>query len=266
MAIITNPEKLKNLKYSCRILMSAFHHAGNMIKAGVSCGDINDFVESFIRSYDAVPSFLNYGSGGIGPFKYSVCISINDEVVHGIAPKDKIIPDNSLVKLDMGVNYKGMFSDSAKTYIVGKVDDRALKLVEVCEQALYKGINVVKAGAKVGDIGYAINTFVQEHGFGNVEDLGGHGVGIAVHEPPFIPHVGQRGKGPTLMENQVICIEPMLTMGSGDVTYDETRNDGWTVRTADGSLAAHFEHELLITKKGFEILTQISENDILPIK
>jgi methionyl aminopeptidase len=265
MAIITDKQELENLRYSCRILMSAFEHAGKMVVAGKSCGEINQFVTEFVRSYGGEPSFLNYGSGGMGPFKYAVCISINDEVVHGIAPFDKIIPNNSLVKLDMGVNYKGSFSDSAKTYIVGTVSDEAKKLVEVCEASLQKGMNAVKAGAKVGDIGFAINEYVKQFGFGNVEELGGHGVGRAVHEPPFIPHIGKKGKGSTLMENQVICIEPMLTLGSSEVSFDETKADGWTVRTKDGNLAAHFEHEILITKKGFEILTEISQDQILPI-
>lgn len=265
MAIITDKQELENLRYSCRILMSAFDHASKLIFAGQSCGEINKFITDFIRSYGGEPSFLNYGNGGVGPFKYAVCISINDEVVHGIAPFSKIIPDNSLVKLDMGVNYKGSFSDSAKTYVVGSVSDEALKLVDVCKKSLDEGIKVLKAGAKVGDIGFAINEYVKQFGFGNVEDLGGHGVGRAVHEPPFIPHVGKKGKGSTLMENQVICIEPMLTLGSPIVTFDETTTDGWTVRTKDKSLAVHFEHEILITKKGYEILTEIKPEDILPV-
>lgn len=266
MSIITDKQELENLRYSCRILMSAFEHASNMIKPGVSCGEIDKFVTEFIRSYGGEPSFLNYGNGGLSPFRYAVCVSINDEVVHGIAPVDKIIPNNSLVKLDIGVNYKGSFSDSAKTYIIGEVSLDAKRLVEACEKSLYEGIKVVKAGCKVGDIGFAIDKYVQTTGFGSVDALGGHGVGRGVHEMPFIPHSGRRGKGPTLMENKVICIEPMLTLGSPEVEFDNTPEDGWTVRTLDGSLSAHFEHEILITRKGCEILTILKDGELLPIK
>ena len=265
MAIITDKQELENLKYSCRILMSAFHHASDWIKPGVSCGEINRKVESFMRKHGGIPSFLNYGSGGLGPYKYAICLSINDEVVHGIAPDNKIIPENGLIKLDMGVNFKGSFSDSARTYIVGDVPENAKKLVEVCNESLLRGIAVLKDGAKVGDIGHAIDSYVKQFGFGNVEGLGGHGCGRKVHEPPFIPHMGKRGSGPRLSENQVICIEPMLTIGSSDVITDNTAADGWTIRTIDGSWAAHSEHEILITKKGYEILTDIKIEDILPL-
>jgi methionyl aminopeptidase len=265
MAIITDKNELDNLRYSCRILMSAFHHAAAWIKPGMSCGELNKNIDDFMRKYGGIPSFLNYGSGGLGPYKYAICLSINDEVVHGIAPYDKIIPENGLIKLDMGVNYKGSFSDSARTYIVGNVSAAAKKLVEVCDQSLLEGINVLKAGAKVGDIGAAIDNYVKQFGFGNVENLGGHGCGRAVHEAPFIPHMGRKGTGARLNENQVICIEPMLTLGSPDVKTDNTAKDGWTIKTVDGSWAAHSEHEILITKKGYEILTQIEDKDILPL-
>jgi methionyl aminopeptidase len=266
MAIIQSSEDLKKLKYSCLILMSAFHHVSKHIKAGVACGVINDFADKFIRSYGAIPSFLNVDDSGSKPYKYAVCISINDEVAHGIAPMDKIIPDNCILTLDMGANYQGLFSDSAMTYIVGEVDERTKKLVEVAKEAMWKGINKVKAGAKLGDIGFAIDSYVQKEGFGNVRVLGGHGVGYSVHEEPFVAHQGMPGKGQRLFENQVICIEPMITNGGHDVFFDDSNDDGWTVRTKDKSWVAQFEHEVLVTKKGFEVLTEFDEKELLPIK
>lgn len=261
MAIMKTPQDLENLRHSCKILMSTFKWTSKLLKAGADCGDINHFAIDYIRKNGGEPSFLNYNG-----FKYGVCISINDEVVHGIAPKGKLIPDNSIVKLDMGVIYKGMFSDSARTYIVGKVDEKVEQLVTNTDKALWEGIKEVKNGVRVGDIGFAIDTFAKKHGYGNVYELGGHGVGYAVHEPPFIAHQGQKNKGAKLFENQVICIEPMFTLGSGDVDFDKTKEDGWTVRTSDGSLAAHAEHTILITKKGYEVLTDIPEQDLLPLE
>jgi methionyl aminopeptidase len=267
MAIIKSKEDLENLKHSCRILMSCFHHLEKLVAANVDCGVLDDFAHKFIASYDAVPSFYKYGQGHNGnSFQYALCISINEEVVHGIANSGKILPDNSIVKLDMGVNYKGMFSDSAKTVVIGKISDKAQQMIKVNQECLMEGIKIVKAGIKTGDIGHTIDSYVKKYGFGNVYDLGGHGVGYAVHEPPFIPHQGKANQGSRLFENQAICIEPMLTLGTSEVVFDQTKQDGWTVRTKDNSLASHFEHTLLVTKKGHEILTQIDESNILPIK
>jgi methionyl aminopeptidase len=258
MAIIRTQEDLQNLRYSCRILASCHYHIAKLIKAGADCGQIDKFADSFIRKYQGVPSFTNYQG-----YKYSTCISINDEVVHGIAPSGKIIPDKSIVSVDMGVKYKGMFADCARSYIVGEVDQNVQLLRDTADEALNQGIKAVKAGARIGDIGYAIQSYVDKFGFGNLEDYGGHGVGYAIHEPPFIPHQGKKNTGPRLFENQVICIEPMLTIGSNEVYVDP--KDKWTVKTVDGSLAAHSEDEILVTKNGYEILTRIEEKDVLPV-
>jgi methionyl aminopeptidase len=259
MAILKNNQDLENLKYSCRILMSCYEHLEDMLRPGISASELDDFAIKFIRSYDAEPSFLGYQG-----FGYALCTSVNNEVVHGLSNKDKIIPDNSLVSLDLGVVYKGMFSDSAKTFVLGDVPTAAIKLVEKTEMALMEGIKTVKAGKKIGDIGFAINQVAQKNGLGNVLDLGGHGVGYAVHESPFIMNSGRQGVGATLFENQVIAIEPMFTLGSNGVDFDESTSDGWTVRTSDGSLSAHFEHTVLVTKKGHEILTIIEKDQVLP--
>ena len=260
MAIIQSKTDLENLRYSCRILMSCFEHTGKLVKGGADCGEINAFAINFMRKYGGEPSFLNYDG-----YKYGVCISIDNEVAHGIAPFGKKIPDKSIVKLDMGVIYKGMFSDSCITYVVGKVEPKIVEFVNNTKTAMMAGVNVVKAGARLGDIGSAVDSVAKEHGYGNVSALGGHGVGYEVHGAPFVANQGVKGKGERLFENQVICIEPMLTMGKGDVIFDNKKSDGWTVRTRDNSIVAQFEHEVLVTKKGFEILTQIDEKDILPL-
>jgi methionyl aminopeptidase len=261
MAIIKNPDELANLRYSCRILMSCFEHVGKMVRAGVSCGDIDDFAIKFIRSYGGEPSFLGYDG-----FKYAVCSSINDEVAHGISPKSKIIPDNSLVKLDMGVNYKGMFSDSCRSYVVGTIDPKYIQMKDDNLQIILDTIKIVKTGTKLGDIGHNIDSFARAKGYGNVYELGGHGVGREVHEKPFVAHQGKKGTGIRLQENEVICIEPMFTAGKSDVIFDRTSSDGWTVKTKDGSWCAQHEHEILVTKNGSEILTLIKPADVLPIK
>jgi methionyl aminopeptidase len=258
MAILKNSTDLENLKHSSLILMSCFSYLESLVKPGISAGELDRAAISFIRKHGGEPSFLGYNG-----FKYALCTSINNEVVHGVSTDEKIIPNNSLVSLDLGVVYKGMYSDSAKTYIVGEVSQKAKELVIGTEHALLEGIRHIKAGSRIGDLGYAINNVAKKQGLGNVLELGGHGVGYAVHEEPFIQHSGLPGKGPRLFENQVIAIEPMFTTGSGDVDFDETTNDGWTVRTSDGSLSAHFEHTILVTKKGCEVLTDISKEKFL---
>jgi methionyl aminopeptidase len=258
MAIIKNPTDLENLKHSSLILMSCFAYLESLLKPGISAGELDRAATEFIRKHGGEPSFLGYNG-----FKYALCTSINTEVVHGLSNDEKLIPDNSLVSFDLGVVYKNMYSDSAKTYIVGQVSDEAKKLVEATEKSLLEGIKKIRAGNKTGDIGYAVNGVAKKHGLGNVLELGGHGVGYAVHEEPFISHSGLPGKGVRLFENQVIAVEPMFTLGSGDVDFDETREDGWTVRTSDNTLAAHFEHTILITKKGCEVLTDIPQEKLL---
>jgi methionyl aminopeptidase len=258
MAILKSPEDLENLKHSCLILMSCFAKLEPMLKPGISAGELNKVALEYIRSKGGEPSFLGHQG-----YKYALCVSVNDEVVHGIPDPEKIIPDNSIVSLDMGVIYKGMFSDAAKTYVVGEVPDKIKELVEVTNTACWAGIKILKSGARVGDIGAAVNAEAKKHGFGNVVELGGHGVGYAVWEEPFISHVGTQGKGARLFENQAICIEPMFTLGNNQVVFDQTIKDGWTVRTKDHSWAAHSEHTILVTKKGFEVLTDIAKEKLL---
>ena len=258
MAILQNKEEKENLKHSCLILMSCYNMIAKELKPGVQTSKLNTMAEAFMRDHGGVPSFLGYQG-----FKYSMIVSLNDEVVHGLPLPEKFIPEKALVSLDMGVIYKSMFSDSAKTYVIGDVGAESLKLVEATQLALAAGIATVKDGSRVGDIGFAVDKIAKQYGLGNVLDLGGHGVGRAVHEEPYISNAGKQGKGPRLFENQVIAIEPMFTLGSGEVTFDDTMEDGWTVRTKDGSWSAHFEHTVMVTKKGVEILTEFKEEEFL---
>jgi methionyl aminopeptidase len=261
MSYLKKPEDLVDLRYSSRILMSFLNVVKDNLKAGQDCGDWNAFCGEYIEYFGGKPSFLgHYG------YLYNVCISINEEVVHGIAPYGKLIPDNSIVSFDCGVIYNGLFSDSAYSHIVGEVDGRATKMLETCKAALDAGIKVIKSGVKVKDISTAVDKVVSAGGYGNVVELGGHGVGYSVWAEPFILHKPEKHKDQktSLFINKLICIEPMITMGSGEVLFDETDSDGWTVTTKDKSLSCHFEHEILVTKNGYEVLTDITDFLVTP--
>ncbi len=262
MAILKSKDDLEKLRFSCRITASCLHHLKSLVKQGVSAKILDDFARSFFLKYDAVPSFLNYSGLSSRPFQFALCTSINEEIVHGFSSVDKIIPNNSVVGLDLGCNYKGLFSDAAISVIVGKVPDEVNMLVENTKKALWDGIKTVKSGVRVGDIGFAVNRVAKKYKYGNVYELGGHGVGYSVHEDPFIPNQGQKGQGVRLFENQIICIEPMFNLGHDEVDF---MDDGWTVKSKDRSLSAHWEHEVIVTKNGCEVLTHIEKDDILPI-
>ncbi|HFC76871.1 MAG TPA: type I methionyl aminopeptidase, partial [Candidatus Moranbacteria bacterium] len=201
------------------------------------------------------PAFLNYKPEGSGfPYPASLCVSINDEVVHGISSgNNRVLKEGDIVGIDLGLIHKGLITDMALTIPVGSIDEKAKKLIENTRQALYEGIKVVKDGATTGDIGHAIFNFAKQSGFGVVDDLGGHGVGKSVHENPFIPNIGEKGKGEKLKEGMVIALEPMLNEGSKDVFLAD---DGYTFKTRDGGRSAHFEHTIVVTKTGSEILTK----------
>ena len=259
--ILQNKEQYNNLKISGQILASCIFHLKDIVKAGVSAKELDDFVYQFITSYDAIPSFLGYDG-----FGYSLCTSVDNEIAHGLSNKEKIIKPDSIVNLDVGVNYKGMFTDSGYTVVVGKVKPEIENLLKGTREALQKGISRVKDGVRLGDIGEIIDQTAKKYNLGNVHELGGHGVGESVHEDPFIANFGKAGKGQRLFENQVIAIEPLFTSGKGDANFDSPKGDGWTITTVDNSVCAQFEHTLIVTKKGFEILTDFENMEILPIK
>ena len=231
-----------------RILAKVHEELGKELKAGMSTKEIDRICEQLIRGYGCIPSFLNYEG-----FPASVCVSINDEVVHGIPNKHRYIQEGDIVSLDTGVIWKGYQSDAARTHMIGEVTPQARKLVEVTEQSFFEGIKYAKAGNHLNDVSSAIQAYAESFGFGVVRDLVGHGIGTEMHEAPEIPNFATRRKGIKLVAGMTLAIEPMITAGRYDVVWDN--DDGWTVTTEDGSLASHYENTILITDGDPEILS-----------
>ena len=236
-------------------MATVLYKVRDMVAPGVSTYELDKYAEKLIRDMGDEPAFLNYHPDGARvPFPATLCVSVNDEVVHGIPSKKRILKEGDIVSLDLGVKHKGLFTDMALTTPVSAVSGSNSKLMRVTEQALQVGINAAVGGNRVGDIGNVIEKFVRPHKYGIVEILAGHGVGRAIHEDPYIPNFGKANTGAKLVPGMVIAIEPMLNAGTKNVTLDA---DGYTFHTADGKRSAHFEHTLLITEGQPEILTQI---------
>jgi methionyl aminopeptidase len=263
MSILRSQEDIIKIKHSARILGSVLYHVKNKAKAGVSAGDLNQFAIDFIHSYDAKPAFL-----GLYGFPNALITEINDVIVHGLSNPENILPDNCVVSFDCGVVYEGLYSDACVLTTIGEVSDEVKLLVAKTEESMWAGINQVKAGRHTGDIGNAVDNVLRKAGLGNVTDLGGHGLGYKPHDEPFILHRGTPGRGARLMENQVIAIEPMTILGgSGKIQEIPIPNCQVTqIRSANGNWGAHIEHSVLVTKTGREVLTDIKEDNILPIK
>lgn len=256
MIIIKTPEEIEILREGGRHLASVLYALKEKVVPGVSTKELDLYAEKLIREMGDTPAFLNYKPDGAErPFPASLCISVNDEVVHGIPKKDRILKEGDIVSLDLGVKHRGLFTDMAITVPVGDIDASNKKLLEITEQSLLEGIKAAMGGNTVGDIGFAIESFIKAKGkYGIVDVLSGHGVGRAIHEDPYIPNFGKRGKGEKLIPGMVVAIEPMVNMGTKNVTIDE---DGYTIYTADQKRSAHFEHTILITERDPEILTKI---------
>ena len=246
MITLKSKREIELLKEAGHIVYLTHQYLRPYIKAGIKTKELDSLAEKFIRSKGATPSFKGYEG-----FPSTLCISINDEVVHGF-PGERVLQDGDIISIDIGACYKGYHGDSAWTYTVGEVSDDAKYLLEHTEQALYEGIKQAKVGNRIGDIGYAIEKYAKEHNLGVVKELVGHGVGTSVHEAPDVPNYGTKGTGPKIRDGMVIAIEPMLTLGSPDIYVED--ND-WTVKTEDSSLSAHFEHTIAITNEGVIILT-----------
>lgn len=243
-----SPEEIQNMRIAGRMLAQVLEVLKNSIKAGMTTQHLDYIARDELKKLGGNAPFLGYQG-----FPATLCVSVNEEVVHGM-PGDRIIKDGDIVGLDYGVEYRGMITDSAITVPVGSVTPEAQKLIETTKKSMMAGIKAVKAGAHVGDISAAVESVLKPAGYGIVEDLAGHGVGDSLHEEPWIPNFGKAGKGPILEVGMTICIEPMATLGSKKVRIAKDR---WTVYTKDMSLAAHFEHTILVTEKGHEILTQL---------
>ncbi len=237
-----------------RRLSAILHELASRAKPGVLTTELDRIGRELAEQNGDKPAFLGYRPKGVKkPYPASVCISINDEVVHGIPSHEKILKNGDVVAIDMGLIHGRLITDSAITVVVGKGDKAAYKLIDATKGALEAGIKAIRPGGTVGDIGYAIQKYVEPFGFGQAEGLAGHGVGYKVHEDPYVPNDGKRGEGDLLKPGMVIAIEPMLNEGTGKVTFDR---DGYTVRTKDGKRSAHFEHTVAITKGGYLVLTQ----------
>ena len=218
-----------------------------VIRAGITTKFLDDFANKFIKHKNAIPAQLGYQG-----FPYTLCISVNDEICHGF-PSDYVLKEGDVVSIDNVIDYKGGLADSCWTYKIGKLSEENEKLVDVNLKALYKGIEAAKPGNRIGDIGYAIQQYVEgENGFSVIRDFIGHGIGKEMHEDPQVPHYGKKGFGPRIEENMVFTIEPMIAVGDWKSKMD---SNGWTARTKDGSVCSQFEHQLVIRKEGAEIIT-----------
>lgn len=246
MITIKSKREVELLKIAGNIVYQTHQYLKPYIKEGITTKELDKLAEDFIRSKNATPSFKGYEG-----FPSTLCTSINSEVVHGF-PSDRKLKNGDIISIDIGACYKGYHGDSAWTYTVGEVDEKTRKLLEDTEKSLFIGLTQVKPGNRIGDIGYAIEQYAHKHNLGVVKELCGHGVGTSVHEDPEVPNYGIPNTGPRLKEGMVIAVEPMLTLGRPDIFVHD---NNWTIDTQDGSLSAHFEHTVVVTKDGYQILT-----------
>lgn len=244
---IKSPREIELMREAGRILAKTHEELAKNLRPGMSTWDIDHMGEEIIRSYGCIPSFKNYNG-----YPASICVSVNDEVVHGIPHKEHFLDEGDIVSLDAGVIYKGYHSDAARTYGIGEIDDDAKKLIEVTRQSFFEGIKFAKAGNHLNDISAAIQKYAESFGFGVVRDLVGHGIGSHLHEDPEIPNFARKRKGIFLQPGMTLAIEPMITEGSYEVVW---LDDDWTVMTEDGGWAAHYENTILITEGEPEILS-----------
>lgn len=256
MIRIKTDEQISILREGGKRLATILYKVKEKVAPGISTKELDEYAEKLIRDGGDEPAFLNYRPHGVKTsYPASLCVSVNDEVVHGIPNKKRILKEGDIVSIDLGLKHKGLFTDMALTVPVGEISESSKKLLDMTEKALHVGIMAAQNGAKVGDIGFAIESFVKKNGnYGIVDILSGHGVGIEIHEDPYIPNFGKKGVGATLKKGMVIAIEPMLNMGSKIVTIDD---DEYTFRTKDGKKSAHFECTIAITDGEPEILTKI---------
>jgi methionyl aminopeptidase len=250
---IKSAREIELMRESCRIIAKVHQELGKELKAGMSTLDVDRLAEEMIRSYGCIPNFKNYNG-----FPGSVCVSINEEVVHGIPSKKRIIQEGDIVSLDMGCIYKGYHSDAARTHGIGEISKEASLLIERTRQSFFEGIKYAKAGNHLHEISNAIGAYCESFGYGVVRDLVGHGVGTKLHEDPQIPNFYQKSRGIRLRPGMTLAIEPMVNIGRYDV---EWMDDDWTVVTQDGSLSAHYENTVLITEGEPEILT-LTEDEL----
>ena len=243
------PWEIDLLRKANAIVAEVLERLKETIEPGVSAWELNQIAEEIARKRGARPAFKGYRG-----YPFSLCVSVNEEVVHGLPVKEKVLKEGDIVSLDFGAVYEGYVGDAAVTVAVGEISEEAKRLMRVTEEALYRAIDKARVGFRLQDISVAIQRFVEGHGYNVIRDFVGHGIGRELHEPPEVPNFGRPGKGPKLMAGMVFAIEPMVVTGGYEI---EVLDDGWTVVTKDRGLAAHFEHSVVITARGPEILSRI---------
>lgn len=256
MVTIKSEKEIKLMKEACRVTSLVYKEIEKIIKPGMTTMELDKFAEKIIKENGGIPAQKGYPSGmkGVPPFPATLCISINDEVIHGIPSHKKVIQDGDVVSIDLVVYKDGYNGDAARTFIVGNGSDEAKKLVDITKKAFFEGIKYAVKGNRIGDISHAIGEFVESHGYNVVREFQGHGIGREMHEDPGIPNYGKAGRGIRLEPGMTLAIEPMVIAGARDIYQDY---DGWTILTQDGSLSAHYENTILITEKEPEVLTLV---------
>lgn len=250
MIVLKTARELELIKKACFISAEALQVAGEAVKPGVTTWEIDKIAYDYIKKQGAEPNFLH-----LYDYPATACISINDEVIHGIPSKKRVIQEGDIVSIDLGAKIDGYNGDNAATFAAGKISESAKRLCDVTEKSLYLGIEQAIAGGRIGDVASAIQRYCEENGYGVIREYTGHGVGAKLHEDPSVPNFGTPGRGVRLLPGMVIAIEPMITQGNRAI---KQLPDGWTVKTKDGKLAAHYEHTIAITSNGPQILTKIN--------
>jgi len=249
MIVLKNGRELKIMKEACRISAGALQIAGKAVEPGVTTAEIDRLAEEYIRSQGGVPNFKNYEG-----YPATACISINNEVIHGIPSAKRKLKAGDIVSIDLGAKFEGYHGDNAATFACGDISPEAKRLMDTTRESLYEGIAAAVSGGRIGDIGYAVQSYVEARGYSVVRQFVGHGIGTHLHEAPEVPNFGTAGRGIRLMPGMTLAIEPMINAGKSDVSIQP---DGWTVLTKDGSLSAHFEHTVVITAEGPKIMTLV---------
>ncbi len=249
MIVLRTAKEIEIMRKACQISAEALQLAGEAVKPGITTYEIDQIAYRYIKKQGAEPNFLNYNG-----FPATACISINDEVIHGIPSKKRVLKEGDIVSIDLGAKVNGYNGDNAATFACGVISDEAKRLCDTTRESLYKGIEQAVAGNRIGDIAFAIQSYCEERGFSVVREYTGHGVGTHLHEDPSVPNYGTAGRGQRLLPGMTIAIEPMINLGSKAI---KCLPDGWTVKTLDGKLSAHFEHTIAITKGEPIILTKL---------
>ena len=247
MIVLKTGRELSVMREACRISAGALQLVGKAIEPGITTAELDKIAENYIRSKGAVPNFKNYQG-----YPATACISVNNEVIHGIPSRKRVIKQGDIVSVDLGALFNGYHGDNAATFACGDISEEAKRLMDATRESLYEGIKAAVAGGRIGDIGHAVQSYIEARGYSVVRKFVGHGIGTKLHEAPEVPNFGTPSRGIRLMPGMTLAIEPMVNAGGSDV---EILPDGWTVLTKDGSLSAHFEHTVAITSSGPQIMT-----------